>query len=396
MNIHEYQAKQILKANGINVPKGKVAYTAQEAKNAAREVASKGPWVLKAQIHSGARNQGHFIEKSAGKGGGIRIVNSLSDVYTNAEHMLGSTLVTAQTGPSGRLVSRIYVEAYNETVHGFYLGMALDRTLPAITLLAADTKDIDISDIATNHPDKIMRVPLDINGPTAEQSARILSFLKLQDKSEKSFYEFIKGLFKTFIESDALMIEINPVGVLKTGKLVALDAKITLDNRAIYRHPDYLHFQDKDETNPREQKALQYGFAYNEYDGNIGCIVNGDGLALAMIGLMPDSVACTINIKGGTDRDKIAAGIKIIATNPRVEGIVINILGGFVRCDMIADGIIDTAAEVGMNVPLVIRFEGTNRDEACKILEQSNLPIIMADSMEDAVFQITKAVEEKE
>lgn len=399
MDIHEYQAKQILSANGIKIPKGGIAYTPQEARNVARRISARGPWVLKAQIHSGARNSGRFAESRAGTAGGIRIVDSLKDVYVNAGEMLGSTLITSQTGAKGRLVSRIYVEAYNKVGHTFYLGMAIDRTLPAITLLAANTRDDDIVDIVADSPDKILRVPLDLNGPNHAQTSQIADFLKLQSKSEDSFHNFIRGMFKTFVGSDALMIEINPAGVLKNGDIIALDAKISLDDNALYRHPENERFKNDYEIETRKLKASRYGFDYHEYDGNIGCIVNGDGLALAMMGLMngeDNAVACTLNVKSSVDRDKIAAGIKIIATNPRVEGIVINILGGFLRCDLIADGIIDAAAEVGMNIPLVVRFEGTNRDEARSILEQAKLPLIMADTMEEAVDKVLKAVEEGE
>ena len=399
MDIHEYQAKQLLSANGIKIPKGKIAYTPKEARDVARRISVRGPWVLKAQIHSGARNGGHFLEQRAGQSGGIRIVHTLKDVYSNAEEMLGATLVTSQTGAKGRLVSRIYVEAYNKVGHTFYLGMAIDRTLPAITLLVANTRDDDIVSIVANSPDKILRLPLDLNGPTRAQTSQVAEFLKLQKKSEDSFHNFIRGMFKTFVANDALMIEINPAGVLKNGDIVALDAKISLDEHAAYRHSEYKHFQDDYETNTRELKSLRYGFSYHEYNGNIGCIVNGDGLALAMMNLMrngADSIACTLNVKGSFDRDKIAAGIKIIAGNPRVEGIVIYILGGFLRCDLIADGIIDAAAEVGMNIPLVVRLEGTNRDEACYALKQAKLPLIMADTMEDAVDKILTAVDMEE
>ena len=394
MDIHEYQAKQILRANAINVPKGKIAYTALEAKNVAREISSRGPWVLKAQIHSGARNHGHFIERSAGKGGGIRVAKTLSEVYKNADQMLGSTLITSQNKPNGKIVSRIYVESYIKVEHTFYISMAIDRTYPAITILAANTETDDIAAILANSQEKIIRVPLDLKGPTKKHSNQIASFLNLSPKSYESFHHFVRGLFKSFMSSEALMVEINPAGICKNGDIVALDAKITIDNRAIYRHKDIAAFLDEGDIPPRLLKAIHNGFEYHEYKGNIGCIVNGSGLALAMVGMLKDAAACTLNIKGGIDRDKVAAGIKIIATNPRVEGIVINILGGFVRCDMIADGIIDTATEVGMNMPLVVRFEGTNRDEACNILEQSNLPLIMAESMDDAIAKILKAVEE--
>lgn len=400
MNIHEYQAKQILNRNGIKIPKGKIAYTAEEARRAAKAVTAKGPWVLKAQIQSGARNSGRFLEPRAGSRGGIRLVHSLKDLSVEAEAMLGSTLVTKQTGAKGKLVSRVYVEAYNKVGFTFYAGMAIDRTLPAVTLLLANTRDDDINTIAESDPNRIFRLPLDlVTGPTHAQTGRAAEFLKLQPRSYDSFYLFLRGMFKAFMANDALMIEINPAGVMKNGDIMALDAKITLDDKALFRHPENQRLKDDYETGARELKASKYGFTYHEFDGSIGCIVNGEGLAMAISDLVRSrgsGVACWLNVKGGVDRDKIAAGIKIIATNPRVEGIVINILGGFVRCDLIADGIIDAAAEVGMNIPLVIRFEGTNRDEAENILKRSGLPLVLAHNMEDAVDRILQAVRENE
>lgn len=400
MNIHEYQAKQILSRNGIKIPKGKVAYTQEEARRAARQISAKGPWVLKAQIQSGARNSGHFLEAKAGARGGIRMVRNLKDLVSDAEAMLGSTLVTKQTGAKGKLVSRLYVEAYNKVGFTFYAGMAIDRTLPAITLLLANTKDDDINTIVESDPNRILRLPLDlVSGPTHAQTGKAAEFLKLQPRSYDSFYQFLRGMFKTFVSNDALMIEINPAGVMKSGDIVALDAKITLDDKALFRHPENQRLKDDYEIEVRELKANKYGFTYHEFDGNIGCIVNGEGLAMAMADLLKSQgsgVACWLNVKGGVDRDKIAAGIKIIVTNPRVEGIVINILGGFVRCDLIADGIIDAAAEVGMNIPLVVRFEGTNRDEAENILKRAGLPLVMAENMEDVVNKILQSVQESE
>ncbi len=398
MNIHEYQAKQILSRNGIKIPKGKIAYTANEARRAAKAVIAKGPWMLKAQIQSGARATGHFLEKRAGSCGGIRMVENLKDLWVEADAMLGSTLVTKQTGPQGKQVSRLYVEAYTRVGFTFYAGMAIDRVQASITLLLANTKDDDINTIAESDPGRILRLSLDlVTGPTHAQTGKAAEFLKLQPRSYDSFYLFLRGMFKTFIANDALMIEINPAGVMKNGDIVALDAKITLDDKALYRHPENRRLKDDYETGARELKAAKYGFTYHEFDGNIGCIVNGEGLAMAMADLIKqrgNAVACWLNVKGGVDRDKIAAGIKIIVTNPRVEGIVINILGGFVRCDLIADGIIDAAAEVGMNIPLVVRFEGTNQDEAENILKRAGLPLTLVRNMEDAADEILKAVQE--
>ncbi len=400
MNIHEYQAKRILSGNGIKIPKGKIAYTADEARRAAKAVTARGPWMLKAQIQSGARGSGRFLEAKAGSRSGIRMVSSLRDLGTEAEAMLGSTLVTRQTGPRGKQVSRLYVEAYTKVGFTFYAGMAIDRVQAAVTLLLANTRDDDINTIAESAPGQILRLPIDlVTGPTHAQTGRAAEFLKLQPRSYDSFYAFLRGLFKTFMANDALMIEINPAGVMKNGDIIALDAKISLDDKALFRHPEHERLKDDDETPPRELKAAKYGFTYHEFGGSIGCIVNGEGLAMAMTDMVRDSgsgVACWLNVKGGVDRDKVAAGIKIIVTNPRVEGIVINILGGFVRCDLIADGIIDAAAEVGMNIPLVVRFEGTNRDEAESILQRAGLPLVMAHNTDDAVNKILQAVREGE
>lgn len=400
MNIHEYQAKRMLSRNGIKIPKGRIAYTADEARRAAKEVTDKGPWMLKAQIQSGARAAGHFLEEKAGSRGGIRQVERLRDLWAEADAMLGSTLVTKQTGPRGKLVSRLYVEAYTRVGFTFYAGMAIDRAQASVTLLLANTKDNDINVIAESDPGRILRLPIDlVTGPTHAQTGRAAEFLKLQPRSYDSFYLFLRGLFKTFIANDALMIEINPAGVMKNGDIVALDAKITLDDKALFRHPENSRLKDDYETGARELKAGKYGFTYHEFNGSIGCIVNGEGLAMAMAELLKrrgSEVACWLNVKGGVDRDKIAAGIKIIATNPRVEGIVINILGGFVRCDLIADGIIDAAAEVGMNIPLVVRFEGTNRDEAENVLKRAGLPLTLVRNMEDAADEILRLVREGE
>lgn len=401
MNIHEYQAKKILSQYGICMPKGMIAYTPIEAKKAASAVSFRGPWMLKAQIQSGARNKGYFLEKKAGKRGGIRLVKSKRDIITEAEKMLGSTLVTMQTGPKGKLVSRIYVEAFNKVQKNFYASMVIDRMLPAITLLVADTKNEDIASIAVSNPEKILRVPLDlITGASPEQIQQVMEFLSLESKLAKNLETFINGMHQAFVDYDATMIEVNPAGVTKNGMILALDAKMSFDSNALYRHKDIAILQDEYEEEDRELKAGKYGFQYSEFDGSIGCIVNGDGIALAAMDLIRNKgdhgTACFLNVKGGVDKDKIAAGIKIIMTNPKVEGILINILGGFLRCNLIADGIVAAASEVGLNVPLVVRFEGTNKDEAKDILEHSKLPIIIAEDMEDSVNKLITAMEESD
>lgn len=400
MNIHEYQAKRLLKGYGINIPAGGVAYTPTEARRVADKVSPKGPWMLKAQIQSGARNRGYFLEKTAGNQGGIRLVKSRRDISLEAQKMLGSTLVTVQTGPKGKLVSRIYVEAFNKVKKIFYTGMVVDRMIPAVTLLVAETKDEEIAQIALNEPEKILKLRLDLHkGATAAQIRKVLEFLHLSDKSLQSLKNFIKGLHKAFVETDATMIEINPTGVLRDGSLIALDAKMSFDRNALYRHQDILRLQDDYEEDDRELQAAKYKFTYSEFDGSIGCIVNGDGLAMAAMDSLSNrgvGMACFLNVKGGVDKDKIASGLKIIVTNPKVEGILVNILGGFLRCNLIADGIIAAASEVGLNVPLVVHFEGTNKDEAKEILQHSKLPIIIADDMETAIDKLIKAVEEND
>lgn len=396
MDIHEYQAKQILQKNGINIPKGKIAYTPAEAQNVAQSI-SNGPWIIKAQVHSGARSKGRFLEPKSCKKSGINRANTLKSVYKNASQMLGSTLVTPQS-PKGNYVSRVYVEEYISVKKNFYLGMAIDRTKSSIVLLAADTDVDNISKLAAKKSEKIFRLPIDDAGPNKKQTIQVAQFLNLEPEFHSEFYKFIKGIHKSFIDNDALMIEINPAGI-GNKKIIALDAKIILDEKGLFRHQDNLRFKDDDNLSPSLVKAARYGFSYQEYDGNLGCIVNGEGLSWAMKDLIDSpnvSLGSVLNVKGGVDRDKIAAGIKIIASNPKVDGIVINILGGFLRCDLIADGIIDAAAEVGLNVPLVTRFEGTNRAKAINILSNSGLPIIMADSTYDAIEKIIKAVEENE
>ena len=252
--------------------------------------------------------------------------------------------------------------------------------------------------MALNNSRKILKIDLSLKqGPTEEQIYRIINFLRLDEKSLKSMETFVTGLHKIFIDHDATMIELSPVGIMKNGNLVVLDAKMSFDDNALYRHKSLQKLQDDNELEERELQALKYGFKYSEFDGNIGCIVNGDGIALAamdMLGRKNAGTACFLNVKGGVDKDKIAAGIKIIMTNPKVEGILINVLGGFLRCNLIAEGIINATSEVGLNVPLVVRFEGTNKEEAQEILERSKLPIIIANNMENSVDMLLQAIEE--
>lgn len=397
MNIHEYQAKKILQSYGIRVPEGAIAYTPGEAKRGAQRVAPRGPWMMKAQIQSGARAGGHFLEKKAGRKGGIRLIKHRKDIFVEAEKMLGATLVTKQTGDKGKTVSKVYIEKFYKTKQMFYAGLVINRNVPCITLLITSSTT-NMLELAVKEPEKILYTNLGLDDEiTQEQIDKILEFLKLDKNLSVGLSDFINKMHKAFLELDAVMMEINPVGIDESNNLIALDAKIAFDDNALYRHPDIIQLHDDYEEDAGKLKAAQYGFGYYTFDGgSIGCIVNGDGVALSMADMLSsydEQMACFLNVKGGVDKDKISAGIKIIMTNPRVEGILINILGGFLRCNLVADGIIAAASEVGLNVPLVVRFEGTNKDEAKDILDSSGLPVMQADSMEEAVTKLVKAMQ---
>lgn len=398
MKLHEYQAKQILSRYGIKIPRGKIAYTPHESWEAAGEVSSRGPWVIKAQIQSGARPKGKFKEKSAGHGPGVRTETSRRAIYKDAEEMLGATLVTPQTDKKGKIVTRVYVEAYQKVEQLFYVGFAIDRMTAAITLLLANLETDSITDIINKRPETILRLPLNFDkGITIKQARQAAAFLDLSEKRAFQLKKYLQGLFKAFVETDALMLEANPTGVNRRGEFIALDAKLTIDDKALYRQPEMAPLFDAYEVEERELRAAKNGFQYQAFTGSIGCIVNGDGVALAAMDLIRahgGETACFLNVKGGVDRDKIASGIKLIMTNPRVEGILINVLGGFLRCNLVADGIVAAASEVGLNVPLVVRFEGTNKDEAKQILETSHLPVIIAEDMQDSVEKLLQAMEE--
>ena len=398
MNISEYQAKKILAQYGINIPKGHIAYTPTEAKRVAREISAKGPWVLKAQINSGARATGHFIDHDAGGKGGIRQISQIANIQYETAQMLNNTLVTDQTDANGQLVTKVYVEEYREAKHLFYASIVIDSSIPSIVLLISEEINKDIVDIIHTQKEKILRIDLQYNrGISDEQIFKILNFLSLDDSYLKSFHDFLGKLLFTFINLDVLMVEINPVGILPDKRLIALDAKINFDDNAMFRHPDIVRMYDSTNENASFIKAKQYGFQYNEFQGNIGCIVNGEGVALELMDMLKAKgydTACFLNVKGGVDKDRIAAGIKIIMTNPHVEGVLINILGGFLRCNLIADGILAATQEVGLSIPLIVRFEGTNKEEAQAILQQSNLALTFADTTAEAVDKLITQMEE--
>ena len=400
MNIHEYQAKKIISNYGIKIPRGRIAYTPLEAKKVASDVSSRGPWVLKAQIQSGARDKGHFLEKKAGKGSGIRLIKSRRQLVIEAERMLGSTLVTPQTGNKGKLVSRIYVEAFQIVKKIFYTGLVIDRVKAIITLMVANIDKHDITYIINNNPEQILRQELNLQkGVNSQQVKEVAEYLGLRPNHIPQLKKYLQGLYRVFTDNDALMLEINPSGIDYRGNIIALDAKLSVDDNAMYRHKEIEPLFDESEIEERELKAFKNGFQYSSFSGNIGCIVNGDGIALAAMDLIRAKgfdMACFLNVKGGVDKDKIASSIKLIMTNPRVEGILINVLGGFLRCNLLAEGIIAAASEVGLNVPLVVRFEGTNKEEAKSILENSHLPVIIAQDMEDSVDKLIEAMEDSD
>ncbi len=399
MNIHEYQAKRIFKSFGITVPNGLIAYTPSEALEAAKAVSGAGSWVVKAQIQAGSRDVGKFSDKRAGRKGGIRISKTLDEVYENADEMLENQLITNQTGAKGRLVSRVYVEEFIKTEHKFYLGLVVDRVAASTILLVAPVteKDDAIVKLAIEYPDKILKIDLGLQKEINKEQLLLVKDFMHSLVTIRELKAFLNKMLKVFYTYDATMLEINPIGINKAGKIWALDAKIVFDNNALYRHPEIKKLSDTSEIEERELIAAQYGFQYKEMDNGIGIIVNGDGLALSTMqqaAQMGIGTACFLNLKGGVDRDKITASIKLIMTNPRVDGIFINILGGFLRCNLIADGIIAVANDLGLNIPLVVRFEGTNKDEATDILKKSGLFLSIVSDTHEGLVLLKDAIAE--
>lgn len=400
MSIHEYQAKRIFKKFGIRIPKGYIAYTPKEARASALVASECGPWVVKAQIQAGSRDDGKFLDKRAGNKGGIRLSKTLDEVYSNADEMLENMLITNQTGAKGRLVSRVYVEEYIKAYKKFYIGLAIDRVKAAVVVMISSMADIDkddFVDVIANMPEKILKINIGIKKEiSALNIDDIVRFMKVKvDKDELK--KFIDGLLKVFYEYDATLIEVNPFGITKDGKIWAMDAKICFDNNALYKHRDVKKMSQDTEIDEREIIASKFGFQYKELNSGIGVIVNGDGLALNTINEARNfglDTACFLNLKGGVDRDKIATSIKLIMTNPKVDGIFINILGGFLRCNLIADGIITVANDLGLNIPLIVRFEGTNKVEATEILEKSNLALLIAEDTKKGLQMLKNAIEE--
>jgi succinyl-CoA synthetase beta subunit len=396
MNIHEYQAKDLLRKFGVAVPRGKVAYTPAEAEAAAKELG--GPvWVVKSQIHAGGRGAGRFKDDPNGKGG-VRVVKSIDDVKSNAAKMLGHVLVTKQTGPAGKEVKRVFVEDGADIKRELYLSMLIDRATSRVTIIASTEGGMDIEEVAAKHPEKIMTVAVDpATGLQGHHCRSVAYGLKLEGDQVKSATKLLQGLYKAFNELDASLLEINPLIVTGKGEVVALDAKMNFDDNALYRHADIEQLRDEDEEDPTELEAAKYSLNYVKLDGNIGCMVNGAGLAMAtmdIIKLYGGAPANFLDVGGGATKERVTAAFKIILSDPNVEGILVNIFGGIMRCDVIAEGVVAAAREVALHVPLVVRLEGTNVELGKKILAESGLPILSADNLADAAEKVVKAVKE--
>jgi len=387
MNIHEYQAKQLLAKYGVAVPKGKVAYTAPEAEAVAKELG--GPvWVVKAQIHAGGR----------GKGGGVKVVKSIEDVRDTANDMLGMQLVTHQTGPAGKEVKRVYIEEGCDIQRELYLSFLIDRATSCITVMASTEGGMDIEEVAEKTPEKINHVTIDPATGMLPFHARQLAFgLGLEGKQVGAAVKLMLGMYKAFNALDASMIEINPLVVTGDGAVMALDAKMNFDDNALFRQKDVSELRDEDEEDPAELEAARHDLNYIKLDGNIGCMVNGAGLAMAtmdIIKLFGGDPANFLDVGGGATKERVTTAFKLILSDANVEGILVNIFGGIMRCDVIAEGVVAAAREVSLNVPLVVRLEGTNVELGKKILAESGLPIVSADDLGDAAEKIVQAVKE--
>ncbi|HIF58472.1 MAG TPA: ADP-forming succinate--CoA ligase subunit beta [Rhodospirillales bacterium] len=397
MNIHEYQAKQVLSKCGVSVVKGAVAYTAAEAESVAKELG--GPiWVVKSQIHAGGRGKGKFKEDTAGSAGGVRVVKSVADVKKAANQMLGATLVTHQTGPEGKEVKRVYIEDGCDIDRELYLSLLIDRSTSRVTIIACQEGGMDIEEVAAKTPEKIKTIAIDPATGIKNFHARKIAFgLGLSGDQVKSAVQFLMAMYRAFVDMDASQIEINPMVVTKAGEVVALDAKMNFDDNALYRHKDVEEMRDGDEQDAAELEAERHDLNYIKLDGSIGCMVNGAGLAMAtmdIIKLHGGDPANFLDVGGGATKERVTTAFKIILSDPNVEGILINIFGGIMRCDVIAEGVVAAAKEVSLNVPLVVRLEGTNVDRGKEILAKSGLPIISGDDLGDAAVKVVKAVAE--
>jgi succinyl-CoA synthetase beta subunit len=395
MNIHEYQAKALLRSFGAPVSDGRVVLKAEEAKTAAGGL--DGPlWVVKAQIHAGGRGKGHFKEPEAGEKGGVRLARSVSEADVLARQMLGRTLVTHQTGPAGKQVNRVYIEDGSDIARELYLALLIDRQTSRISFVASTEGGMDIEEVAHNTPEKIVSFSVDPASGLSDFHGRRVAFaLGLDGALVKQCVSLVRLLYKAFVEKDMEMLEINPLIVTPDGKLKCLDAKMGFDGNAMYRQPDIAALRDETEEDPKELAASKFDLNYIALDGEIGCMVNGAGLAMAtmdIIKLYGAEPANFLDVGGGATKEKVTEAFKIITSDPNVKGILINIFGGIMRCDIIAEGVIAAVKEVGLKVPLVVRLEGTNVELGREIIRNSGLNVIAADDLSDAAEKIVKAV----
>ena len=395
MNIHEYQAKQVLKGFGAPVAAGVAITSADEAEAAARSL--PGPlYVVKSQIHAGGRGKGKFKELGADAKGGVRLAKSVEEAVAHAREMLGNTLVTAQTGEAGKQVNRLYIEDGADIDRELYCSLLVDRQHGRVAFVVSTEGGMDIEAVAHDTPEKIQTIVIDPEaGVTAADVATLNAALKLDGAAAEDGKTLFPILYKAFLDTDMSMLEINPLIVMENGRLRVLDAKVSFDGNALFRHPDILALRDETEEDPKEIEASKWDLAYVALDGNIGCMVNGAGLAMAtmdIIKLYGKEPANFCDVGGGASKEKVAAAFKIITADPRVEGILVNIFGGIMRCDVIAEGVVAAVKEVGLKVPLVVRLEGTNVEQGKKILNESGLAITAADDLDDAAQKIVAAV----
>lgn len=387
LNIHEYQGKEILAKNGVSVPKGNVAFTVEEAVEGAKQLGGD-VWVVKAQIHAGGR----------GKAGGVKVAKSLEEVKSYSESILGSTLVTHQTGPEGKEVKRLLIEEGCRIKKEYYIGLVLDRATSRIVMMASEEGGTEIEEIAEHQPEKIFKEVVDpIVGLTAFQARRLAFSINIPAKQINKAVSFMTGLYQVFVEKDCSIAEINPLVLTEEGDIMALDAKLNFDSNALYRHPDIVAYRDLEEEDPKELEASKYDLSYIALNGNIGCMVNGAGLAMATMDIVKHyggEPANFLDVGGGATPEKVTEAFKIILSDQNVKGIFVNIFGGIMKCDVIATGIVEAAKQVSLNVPLVVRLEGTNVELGKQILQESSIDIIAAESMADGAEKIVAAVQE--
>ena len=397
MNIHEYQAKELLAKYGIGIPAGHAALTVEEAVAGAKQL--PGPlYVVKAQIHAGGRGKGKFKELGPDAKGGVRLAKSIEEVEASAREMLGNTLVTVQTGDAGKQVNRLYVTDGVDIASEYYLSMLVDRASGRVAMIVSTEGGMDIEAVAHDTPEKITTITIDPAQGFMPHHGRAVAFaLNLTGELNKQAQKLAKQLYTAFMDLDCAMLEINPLVETEDGKLLVLDTKMSFDSNALYRHPDVQALRDETEEDPAEVEASEYDLAYIKLDGTIGCMVNGAGLAMATMDIIKLNGAFPANfldVGGGANREKVTAAFKIILKDPAVEGILVNIFGGIMKCDVIADGIVAAAKDVNLSVPLVVRLEGTNVEKGKEILNNSGLPIVSADDLGDAARKIVAEVKQ--